>query len=176
MNCPGSVGGMASAQDQLSAWNGLHLATTVVRAALGSRLEAEVGLDLSEHEVLYRLVAAPGHRLRMAELTHLLMISKAGTTRVVDRLERRGLVRREQPPNNRRVSYAALTPDGWRTFERSREVFAASMRDHFVEHLSDSDIADLGRITRKLLRGQDAWDEQRHPPAVAVRSDGERST
>lgn len=65
-----------------------------------------------EFEVLMRLARSPGHRLRMTDLAGQTTLSTSGVTRVVDRMERDGLVRREACPSDRRSSYAVITDQG----------------------------------------------------------------
>jgi DNA-binding MarR family transcriptional regulator len=69
-------------------------------------------LDPVEFEFLIRLVRSPGGRLRMTELSAQTNLTTSGVTRVVDRLERDGLVRREACPTDRRSSYAVIAQAG----------------------------------------------------------------
>ncbi|BCJ43659.1 hypothetical protein GCM10010168_40320 [Actinoplanes ianthinogenes] len=69
-------------------------------------------LSTVEFEVLMRLARSPGHRLRMTDLAGQTTLSTSGVTRVVDRMERDGLVRREACPSDRRSSYAVITEVG----------------------------------------------------------------
>ncbi|WIM96591.1 MarR family transcriptional regulator [Actinoplanes oblitus] len=69
-------------------------------------------LSTVEFEVLMRLARSPGHRLRMTDLAGQTTLSTSGVTRVVDRMERDGVVRREACPSDRRSSYAVITDAG----------------------------------------------------------------
>ena len=73
---------------------------------------AEHGLSQVEFEVLLRLARSPGQRLRMTDLSAQTSLSTSGVTRVIDRLERDGLVRRTACPTDRRSSYAEITAGG----------------------------------------------------------------
>ena len=73
---------------------------------------AEHGLSMIEFEVLIRLARSPDHRLRMTELAGQVALTTSGITRVVDRLERDQLVRRQACPSDRRGSWAVLTRTG----------------------------------------------------------------
>lgn len=73
---------------------------------------AAAGLSDIDFETLIRLARSPGHRLRMSDLAAQTSLSTSGVTRVVDRLEREGLVTRQACPNDRRASYAAITEAG----------------------------------------------------------------
>ena len=72
----------------------------------------EAGLSTTDFDVLLRLGRSPGERLRMTDLATQAALSTSGVTRVVDRLESRGLVRRETCASDRRGAYAALTGPG----------------------------------------------------------------
>ena len=65
-----------------------------------------------EFEVLMRLARSPGRRLRMTDLAGQTSLSTSGVTRVVDRMDREGLIRREACASDRRSSYAVVTEDG----------------------------------------------------------------
>ncbi|HEX6500989.1 MAG TPA: MarR family transcriptional regulator [Micromonosporaceae bacterium] len=73
---------------------------------------AEHKLSIVEFEVLLRLARSPESRLRMTDLAAQTSLTTSGITRVVDRLERDGLVRRDACPTDRRISYAVVTEAG----------------------------------------------------------------
>lgn len=75
-------------------------------------VHAEHGLSGKDFDTLIRLARSPGRRLRMSDLAAQTSMSTSGITRVVDRLERAGSVRREADPADRRSSYAMLTDAG----------------------------------------------------------------
>ena len=82
---------------------------------LTNRLSAhfeEFRLSPVEFEVLMRLARSPGRRLRMTDLAAQTTLSTSGVTRVVDRMERDGLVCRQACPTDRRSSYAVITQAG----------------------------------------------------------------
>jgi DNA-binding MarR family transcriptional regulator len=85
-------------------------------ALAGRRIEAALirrhDLPLASYDVLETLDAAPGRRLRMAELAGRVALSRSGTSRVVDQLERQGLVRRQHCDDDLRGMYAVLNPAG----------------------------------------------------------------
>jgi DNA-binding MarR family transcriptional regulator len=72
----------------------------------------EYRLSAVEFEVLMRLARSPGNRLRMTDLAGQTSLSTSGVTRVVDRMDRDGLVRREACSTDRRSSYAVITTAG----------------------------------------------------------------
>ncbi len=79
---------------------------------MDTELRATHDLPLSSFDVLFQLALAPMGRLRLSELGDKLLITLSGISRLVDRLERVGLVRRETDPEDRRSYYAMLTVEG----------------------------------------------------------------
>jgi DNA-binding MarR family transcriptional regulator len=151
--------------ERAGAWLNLVQTHRVVQAAVEERLQAETGLSSLELEALMRLAISPDRRLKMIDLAEQLLASKSGITRLVDRLEAGGLIAREVPPDNRRVTHGRVTDAGLRTLERARETFTAALDDAFARHLSDVEVGRLRAILRKLLEGNGAWDEHRCEPA-----------
>lgn len=156
--------GPALPAERFHAWLNLLQTHVVVSGRLEAELDAAHGLSLAEHEVLIRLLQAPDRRLRMYDLADLLLLSKSGVTRVVDRLEKRGVVGREISDRDRRVVYAALTPAGVSLVGETRALMHASVERFFSQHLSDADVSALRGILRRVLEGNDAWAEHRCAP------------
>jgi DNA-binding MarR family transcriptional regulator len=73
---------------------------------------AAAGLSMTDFDVLLRLARSAGGRLRMTDLATQTALSTSGITRVVDRLDKRGLATRESCPSDRRGSFAVLTGPG----------------------------------------------------------------
>ena len=80
--------------------------------------------------------------------------------------ERLVRVTREQPPDNRRLVFAVLTPEGEEAcLGTTARVYRAALADEFTSLLNDRDLADLRRIGRKLLEGHGRWDVKRFAPS-----------
>ena len=97
---------------ELAAWRGLLRVHSALVAELDRELEVAHGLPLTHYEVLLYLDVAPDRQLRMTELASSVLLSQSGVTRLVDRLERAGLVVREPCPDDRRGLLASITPAG----------------------------------------------------------------
>ena len=102
---------------------------------LDEDLRAHSGLTLSSFEVLYELVRVPGNRMRMAELADKLLFTRSGVTRLVDRLERDGLVVRSDCDHDGRGVYAKLTEHGFDTFEAACGPHIDGVRRLFFDRL-----------------------------------------
>jgi len=129
-------------EEQLAAWRAFIRAQATVLAALEQELEAERGLPIAYYDVLVQLAEADGH-LRMSELAERVVLSRSGVTRLVDRMERDGLVERQQCPSDRRGTEAVLTDKGRETLEDSWPVHARGVAEHFANHLSPAEVSVL---------------------------------
>jgi DNA-binding MarR family transcriptional regulator len=138
---------------ELAAWRGLLR----VHAALVRRLDAELqeahGLPLSSYEVLMLLADAPEGRLRMFELADGVLLSLSGMTRLVDRLTREGLVRRERCADDRRGAFAVITPAGRAKVGAARPTHLAGVRRMFLDPLPDPALDDLAAAWERVLPG-----------------------
>lgn len=118
------------------AWRGVLFASAkVLRVAERDLLERE-GFSLTWLDVLAQLYDAPGNGLRMQELEERSLFTRSGLTRLVDRIEAAGLVRREPVPGDRRGVRVVLTPEGRRRHDEA-----------FVEHLRLIEREFGGRLT-----------------------------
>lgn len=115
-------------------------------------LEARTGLPMSWYEVIACLSGAPEEGRRMNELADELLVSRGGATRLVARMEEAGLVERITPPEDRRATYARLTPAGVEAEVKASPVLLELVEEHFGQHLDEEDLAALARISAKLLR------------------------
>jgi DNA-binding MarR family transcriptional regulator len=118
--------------------------------ALERRLVDECGLSGQWFELLLRLARSPGHRLRMCDLAAQVALSPSGLTRAIDRLEESGLVVREHCPEDRRVSYASLTPAGLARIEAAVPVHLQHLDEYFVSVLTPEELEQLGVAMRKV--------------------------
>jgi DNA-binding MarR family transcriptional regulator len=141
----------ASEREALDLWSDLIHATRAVRAALAERLTAELGMIPEEVGLLMRLGEAPEQRLRMADVSRSLQLSKSGVTRLVDRLAERGLVERAACPSDRRVVYAGLTDAGRRSVATAAPLLVAGVLEHVAGRLGAGERLALQGSLRKIL-------------------------
>ncbi len=106
------------------------------------------GLNETEFEVLLRLLRSERQRLRMSDLAAQTALSTSGITRVVDRLERDGLVCRETCTSDRRGFWAALTPEGETRITETLQGHVALLAENFTGLLSAADLEALTRALR----------------------------
>jgi DNA-binding MarR family transcriptional regulator len=157
---------------RLAAWINLGQAAQVVQSALDRRLEAAAGVSGSEFELLWRLQSTPDRKLQMTEIAELLLASKSGATRLVDRLVEAGLVSREIPADNRRVIHAQITRRGAQVLARAQRAFETAFEEVFSRHLTDDEVLSARRVVRKLLEANGAWVHERCEPALVESEPG----
>lgn len=138
---------------ELRAWRGMLRVHATLTKALDADLEAAHGLPLTSYEVLLHLDSAEGRRMRMSDLAATVILSRSGLTRLVDRLEREGLIARESCPSDARGSFAALTPAGGRKLAAARATHLAGVRSMFVDHFSADELELLGSAWERVLPG-----------------------
>ncbi|MFD9006859.1 MarR family winged helix-turn-helix transcriptional regulator [Streptomyces sp. NPDC059582] len=107
-------------------------------------------LPLSEYQPLMRLSEAPERRMRMSELASACNLSLSGLTRVVTRLEKRGLVRRARCAEDARGWNAVLTESGLACLEQAWPAHLASVRRHIFDHLTGHDLRELSSALGKI--------------------------
>jgi DNA-binding MarR family transcriptional regulator len=117
---------------------------------LDAELEARHGLPLTSYEVLVHLAEAEDERMRMCDLASCIVLSRSGLTRLVDRLERDGLIVRQACSSDARGAFARLTPRGREDLEAARTTHDAGVRQLFLGRLSDDERELLARVCDRL--------------------------
>jgi DNA-binding MarR family transcriptional regulator len=110
---------------------------------------AEAGMPLAWYDVLLQLAEAPQHRLRMAELADRVLLSRSGVTRLVDRLEVEGYVRRERSADDARGTFTVLTNIGRAALRAASPVHLAGVQRHWLSRYSDDDLQVLGELLER---------------------------
>ena len=116
---------------------------------LDTELEQAAGISQRWYDVLVHLEESP-EGIPMNELAERILYSKSGFTRVVDRMEEAGLVRRLRPEHDRRTIPIVLTDTGSETLERARRHHRDGIERHFSQHLTHADIKALTRALEKI--------------------------
>jgi DNA-binding MarR family transcriptional regulator len=139
--------------EELGAWRGLLRVHSALVKALDAELLAEQGLPLTSYEVLINLQAAPGRRRRMAELADSVLLSRSGMTRLVDRLEREGLIERDTCTDDGRGTFAVLTDKGEETLARARPTHLDGVRERFLRHFTPAELRELACYLNRVYPG-----------------------
>lgn len=128
------------------AWRGILFANAYVLSTVEPMAEEHSGISLTFMDVLGRLYDAPDQKLRMQELQQQSLFTHSGMTRLVDRIERAGLARRERVPGDRRGVYVVLSPEGERVYVEAikkhrddvERVFATRISERQARQIADA--------------------------------------
>ena len=140
---------------ELAAWAGLLSAHRRLVLVLDAELEQATGLSLGDYDVLIQLAHAPEGRLRMSDLAEAVLLTRSGLTRLVDRLQERGLVERVRCPGDGRGLNAVLTDTGRERLQEAAPHHLAGVRRHFLDRLDPADVERLAAIWRSLADDED---------------------
>ncbi|MER5426777.1 MarR family winged helix-turn-helix transcriptional regulator [Streptosporangium roseum] len=124
------------------AWRA-HLAA---HKLLEHRLDRDLqtfGLSVNDYEILVNLSESPGHRMRMSDLADATIQSRSRLSHQISRMETAGLVTRETCADDRRGTFAVLTEHGWATIQKVAPHHVASVRQHFIDLLTDDQLREL---------------------------------
>src|SRR3954463_7324621 len=138
---------------ELGAWRGFLRVHSALVKALDAELLAAHGLPLTSYEVLINLQAAPGRRRRMAELADGVLLSRSGTTRLVDRLERDGLINRDVCDSDGRGCFAVLTDDGDAVLAKARATHLEGVRERFLRHFGPTELEQMATWWDRVMPG-----------------------
>jgi len=135
---------------QLGAWKSFLKAHAVITRALERQLIETHRLPLAEYDVLVQLSEAEGGALRMSQLADRVLLSRSGLTRLVERLERDGLVERSDCSSDARGSYAVLTELGVQRLREAAPAHLESVRSLFAEPLTDQQVEAMRQALELL--------------------------
>lgn len=113
----------------------LNVQARLVRSMDERSAQAGV-LPLDWYDVLFALYRAPGRRLRLSELAEAIVFSRSGLTRLVDRIEAKGLLRRERCEDDRRGAFAVLTDAGREALRETWPAYQHDIETRFASHLT----------------------------------------
>ncbi len=137
----------------LEAWRNYYSSFWRVFAVIESDLAAAGLPSLSWYDALYELYVSPGRHLRMSELARSALLSRSGLTRLVDRLEKEGLIRRQECATDRRVQHAELTDKGIEVLRKIWPVYRAGIARYFAAHFSEAEVKQLTALLRRVRAG-----------------------
>jgi DNA-binding MarR family transcriptional regulator len=151
---------------ELSTWRGLLDTTAELRRILGAELQ-EVGLSPADYAVLLPLSEADGRELRSSELAVMMDWERSRLSHHLGRMERRGLIRRDECETDSRGAVVSLTRAGAQSFRRATPPHLKAVKAHFADALTPQQVDALAEIL-------DALQGHLHPESVS-HSVGERS-
>jgi len=133
----------------MPAWLALVRTHTRLWEQVQAQMRRDNGLTMARYDVLAQLDMAGG-RLGLTELAAAILLSQSGLSKLLDRMEAAGLVRRTPDPRDARAAFAAITPHGQALVRKARDSHHEFLRHTFAAALDDTDLADLARITDRI--------------------------
>jgi DNA-binding MarR family transcriptional regulator len=140
-------------KESLAAWRHFLKAHAAVVSSIERDLDERGLVPLVWYDVLIAIAEAPNRRLRLRDVARELVLTRSGATRLVDKLEAAGLVRRERSEDDRRGAVAVLTAEGGCALSAAWPVYAAGIRERFADMLSPSEIRIIRDAMRRIEQG-----------------------
>lgn len=132
------------------AWSGFLEAHGRMNRLIEADLQANAQLTHVEFEVLLRLSWEANRRLRLQDLAAQSILSTSGMSRAVERLQKAGLVNREEAEEDRRGAYAVLTTEGADRLKRALQTHSIVVRDHFLDKFSNAELEVMAGFWARL--------------------------
>jgi DNA-binding MarR family transcriptional regulator len=137
---------------EMAAWLAFLEVSHLLERAIEQQLRKDAGLSHAQYEILSRLEAADGGRLRMSELADVIVVSRSGLTYQIIQLEKAGLARREKCPSDERGVVAILTAAGRAALTRAAPGHLRVVRDNLIDALTP---AQRQALTEGLAAARD---------------------
>jgi DNA-binding MarR family transcriptional regulator len=134
-----------------AAWSALVRVHAALVPVLDQELQRAHSLPITWYDVLLELNAAVDRRLTMSQLGAVAVVSRSRVSRVVDELVRAGLVERVANPDDKRSSFARITPAGRSRLRAAAPTYLAGIEKHFTSHLTPAEAATLAAALERVM-------------------------
>ncbi|MBI5824805.1 MAG: MarR family transcriptional regulator [Chloroflexi bacterium] len=141
---------MGFSQLEQDAWGGFLGAYAKINRMIEEDLQAHSHITHVEFEILLRLSWEENHRLRIQDLAAQSILTRSGVSRVVERLEKAGLVKREGASEDRRGAYAVLTDEGAVRFQKASQAHIEFVRKNFLSLFNDEELNQMSGYWKRL--------------------------
>ena len=136
--------------DEMDLWRGWLSLNRTLPAALHRQLQAEAGLSMQDFEVLVRLTDTEDGRVRVSDLARDMLWERSRLSHHVTRMEGRGLVAREECPDDRRGAFVVLTPEGRSAIEQAAPGHVGAVRRLFLDGIDPADLEAFARVVAAI--------------------------
>ena len=137
--------------EELDSWLSFVRLLTWLPSSIDQQLQRDSKLGMVEYQVLAMLSESTNRTMRMSSLAEVTNASLSRLSRVITRLENRGLVRREPDPTDGRFTYAILTEAGFQTLAEAAPGHVALVRSLVIDVLSPEQLRRLGRDADRIM-------------------------
>ncbi|WP_433244413.1 MarR family winged helix-turn-helix transcriptional regulator [Streptosporangium sp. CA-135522] len=146
-------------EDEQRAWRAHIRLQGQLTARLNRQLQADSGLSLADYEVLVQLTDTPDGRLRPFELQREIQWEQSRLSHHLSRMQRRGLICREECPDDGRGAFIVLTDAGRDAITAAAPGHVETVRRLFFEGLTRDQVALLEQLSTQVLARLDAAPE-----------------
>jgi DNA-binding MarR family transcriptional regulator len=137
--------------EELDSWLSLVRLMTWLPWLIDQQLQRDSSLAMVDYQVMAMLSESPQRTMRLSSLAEVTNASLSRLSRVVTRLENRGLVRREPDPTDGRFTRATLTDEGFHTLAEAAPRHVALVRSLVIDVLSPEQLRRLGRDAERIM-------------------------
>lgn len=167
-NSKQSAGRRRMTTAELATWRSLLDTTAELRKLLGTQLSQETTLSPADYQVLLALTEADDKRMRSSELAASIDWERSRLSHHLGRMEKRGLIRRDDCATDNRGAEVCLTDEGTRTFRAATAPHMRAIQQYFTDALTPEQFEALDDILRSLRR-------HLHPQSLTNPTGGEQS-
>src|SRR4051794_35891328 len=152
--------GNCTGETEIRTWIRFLATHSAITRELEARLMGAHGLTLSDYDVLVQLARAPERKLRNIDLAKAVVLTRSGVTRLVDGLEKDGLVARSSCASDKRGSFVTITDEGLARLREAAATQVEGVRELFVEKLGEDGVAQMDVLLRALPAGAECLESR----------------
>jgi len=141
---------MGFSKIEQDAWGGFLGTYARINHMIEEDLQSHSHITHVEFEVLLRLSWEKSHRLRIQDLAAQSILTRSGVSRMVERLEKAGLVKREEASEDRRGAYAVLTEQGAERFQSASQAHITFVRENFLGLFNDEELTQMSAFWKRV--------------------------
>lgn len=132
------------------AWKAAMEANATLLARFDEDFRADAGIDIRTYDALLHVFDAGSQGIRMTDLAREVVLTKAGLTSLIDRLEARALVQRTADPVDRRAFRITLTAEGRRTFRAAARIHVTGIHERVGDHMSEDEARVVAEVFERI--------------------------
>jgi DNA-binding MarR family transcriptional regulator len=152
--------GNCTGETEIRTWIRFLATHSAITRELEARLMGTHGLTLSDYDVLVQLARAPERKLRNIDVAKAVVLTRSGVTRLVDGLEKDGLVRRSSCDSDKRGTFVEITDDGLARLREAALTQVDGVRELFVERLGKDGVEQMDALLRALPAGSECLESR----------------
>lgn len=133
-----------------AAWDSFIRMQETLIGRLSRLVQADSGMSASDYVVLVKLTETDGGRMRVLELAKLLEWEKSRMSHQITRMKKRGLVAREECPDDARGAFVVVTPAGYKAIEDAAPMHVEHVRRLFIDALTPNQLSTFARLSKRI--------------------------